>query len=1198
MNRTAIPPTILRTLTLHFLLSHPYRPFSILLFSLLCLFLSLPTPAYSVPSSTQPCPPRETKGGPCGPSPYVLYHNLALHRTATASSAIDYNLTAHLVTDGICDATRPSVLTVSTPAGALPRREAEWTLDGGPYSRQILMGDTTWLRYDWSGPFALPARSIRLDARVAYRSDAARHGYNIEAQVSADGTHWTTIAAASGDGLPGKAMTYKLHADPNKQTGNDYLPARNLDLTLPLDSVSPEAFGHLRLCLRMEGAVHWDIHDLHFFDAAGREVWAQPSQQFCSMWMSNGGGPQWLCVDLGAPACVERIVPHWYHEPRRWHPIVSADGRYVTLVMQEAGAAGCYALRELEVWGTGGTVITPREAERPVADNLLPLNGGPWQLQRASEVHATGETVATQGFDTTGWIWATVPATALMSYVNIGAVPHPNYGDNAEQISESFFRSNFWYRREFDVTDDLLRSGAQQRLHFDGINWKANVFINGQRLGRVEGAFMRGDFDVTDHLRPGRNVLAVEIICNEHFGVVKEKDANTTQFNGGILGADNPTFHASIGWDWITTVRGRNAGIWNEVYLTTHDGIQLSDPYVRTHIADAAPVGTAASAAPNIEVTPSVVARNLTAEPLHGILHGWIGTVHFEREVTLAPHATEEFTFLPADYPQLVSPDFRLWWPNGYGEPYRYDAGFSFNTSSTHSLTYKAGLREMSYERPADSLLIRINGRHFVPMGGNWGMDEHNLCYRRREYDIAVGYHRDMHCTMIRNWVGMIGDEDFYEACDSLGLMIWQDFWLANPADGPDPYDETLFTDNARDYLLRMRRHPSIAIYCGRNEGFPSPTLDKALRDMVAHYAPGLAYLSSSADGGVTGHGPYSAQPARVYFQRQSGKIHTERGMPAVMNIESLERTLYPGALWPQSKQWGQHDYTLDGAQRAREFNSLVNRAFGERPVSARSFTRRAQLINYNGYRAMFESTSRHRAGLLIWMSHPCWPSMVWQTYDYYFDPTAAYFGTKKACEPLHIQYNALTDSIEIVNRYAGAHPCVRATAEVYDLYGRRVCRQRATLDSGNDTTLAWLTLAGLLPEVPSDVYFLRLTLHETRDGAKTLVSENTYIMGREEGNYQALNTLPQADVHLTTTLCSPDEQGRRSAVVRLHNRSQVPAPFLRLNLKNAAGEQVLPVVYSDNYITLMPGEQREIRVWWEEGGKDAEITIDPLKTP
>ena len=297
----------------------------------------------------------------------------------------------------------------------------------------------------------------------------------------------------------------------------------------------------------------------------------------------------------------------------------------------------------------------------------------------------------------------------------------------------------------------------------------------------------------------------------------------------------------------------------------------------------------------------------------------------------------------------------------------------------------------------------------------------------------------------------------------------------------------------------------------------------------------------------------------RDYFTRQSGKIHSERGMPNVMNIESMRRTFSPVDLWPQNTQWGQHDFTLQGAQRAAIFNQFVGKGFGE-ARDVEEFTRWAQLINYNGYRGMFESTSRARAGLLLWMSHPCWPSMVWQTYDYYFDPTAAYFGCKKACEPLHIQYNALTDSIEV------------AIVTVFDLNGRKVSQQKVRVSSTEDSTLPIAQASQPL----APVSFLRLELVEKGK----LISENLYILGSEEGNYQALATLPQPEVEQRVNLTQTGET--QQADVMLRNKGRSPAVFLRLNLKGADGEQILPVIYSDNYITLMPGESKTIQVSWK----------------
>ncbi|MBQ1746895.1 MAG: beta-glycosidase, partial [Muribaculaceae bacterium] len=423
----------------------------------------------------------------------------------------------------------------------------------------------------------------------------------------------------------------------------------------------------------------------------------------------------------------------------------------------------------------------------------------------------------------------------------------------------------------------------------------------------------------------------------------------------------------------------------------------------------------------------------------------------------------------------------------------------------------------------------------------------------------------EMNYNMIRNWVGMTGDKEFFEACDRYGIMVWQDFWLANPADGPDPDDEAMFMDNARDFVLKIRNHPCIGIYCGRNEGYPPKTLDDGLRETVASLHPGLDYISSSADDGVSGHGPYWAISAKEYFEKQTGKLHSERGMPNVMTYESLSRTLDSEHLWPQNIYWGRHDYTMEGAQRGASFNKLIADNFGE-PTSAQEFCDWAQWINYEGYRAMYESGSQDRMGLLIWMSHPCWPSMVWQTYDYYLEPTAAYYGVKHACEPLHVQWNPVSNCVEIVNRSAG-HQEGTVKASIISLNGETVWEQVQGYVCDEDMTLDMMQI-----EVPEDIagaYFLRLTL---MDGKGAIKSMNDYVNTTIENDRTSLHDLRQTQVTAAANGNS----------ITITNNGNVPAVMIRLNLKGDDGEQILPVIYSDNYLHLMPGESRTIDIEWK----------------
>ena len=484
---------------------------------------------------------------------------------------------------------------------------------------------------------------------------------------------------------------------------------------------------------------------------------------------------------------------------------------------------------------------------------------------------------------------------------------------------------------------------------------------------------------------------------------------------------------------------------------------------------------------------------------------------------------------------------------------------------------FKSGVRQMAYDEKDGALRIFVNGRRLVARGGNWGFPETNLQYRGREYDAAVRYHRDMNFTMIRNWVGQTGDDEFYEACDRHGIVVWQDFWLANPWDGPDPDDEPLFLANARDTIKRIRNHPSLGLYCGRNEGDPPPGLDQGLRDAIAELHADVRYIPHSAAGPVSGGGPYSARPARFYFEeRATEKLHSELGMPNIVGYESLRQMMPESALWPQGLDWGLHDFNLSGAQALAGFRRVIDESFGGADDAA-EWVRLAQLVNYDGYRAMFEAQSKNRMGLLLWMSHPAWPSFVWQTYDYYFDPTAGYFGSRKGSEPLHVQWNPLTDAVEVVNYSAGSQKGLAVHAEVLNLDGSRQWEKAASVDSPEDSVQKPFTLE--FPASVSSVHFVRLRL--ARGGQ--VLSENVYWRGREDENLRALRTLPSVALQTRTSV---ERQGDRFVLTsEVANPSAAPALLVRLSpVRATSGDRIRPALFSDNDVTLMPGERKTIR--------------------
>lgn len=1125
---------------------------------------------------------------------YSNYRNIALLRPAFNSSSHDYNLTAQLVTDGIITDQQPQYLILSTPAGELPRREREWMIDEGPYSRNTFEGGDTYFQFTLKN-YHKPVDKLVLVGNLIYDDQVAKGGFEIICQGSNDGQNWTEVGKLAGNGLPGEAMRNRVPVtDPNKQTEQISMPVRKLNETISFDKEAD--YSYYRVCLKMPGAYNWVFMAADFFDK-GNRVEMKPSQFFNSAWMSAAVGDEWLYVDLGSRSEFDKVILHWINKAVKgkvqisddavqWTDVADLPGgesltdeislggkknaRYVRILMQQPANDSRYILSELEVMGKGGLLPQPVSAPA-VSDGEIRLSGGNWKLQRASEVTASGEEISSPGFKPENWIVATVPGTVLSSYKNVGAVADPNYADNQLQISESFFNSNFWYRDEFDVPANF----AQDRvfLNFDGINWKANVYVNGKPAGRIDGAFMRGKFDVTDWIVPGKNVIAVEIVKNEHIGAIKEKNVQSTDFNGGILGADNPTFHATIGWDWIPTMRGRNIGIWNDVYLTTTGKVTVADPLVTSVL----PLPDTTSAT----LTAEVIVKNHDAKAVKGMLQGKVGDVTFEQPVELAAGEEKTVVFNAKDFPQLNVKNPRLWWPKGYGEPNLYDANFTFKIDDkvSDARDFKVGIRQMTFNEDNHILSLFINGRRFIGRGGNWGFSESNLNYRGREYDIAVAYHADMNFTIIRNWVGMIGDEEFYEACDRHGIMIWQDFWLANPADGPDPYYPEMFIANAEDYVKRIRNHPSIGIYCGRNEGFPPEQIDKALRRIVKEEHPDLHYIPSSADDVVSGHGPYRMLPAKEYFTLKTGndKFHSERGMPNVLTYESMLRTFSPEGIWPQGNQWGMHDYTREGAQGATSFNEIIAKGYGE-PQSAKEFSELAQWVNYDGHRSLFESRSQNRKGLLMWMSHSCWPSMVWQTYDYYFEPTAAYFAIKKASEPLHIQWNPATDEVEVVNYSAGVRKGLTAKVQILNMDASVAWEKEVTIDSNEDTTNKCIKLE--FPANVSKVHFIKMTL---TDNKGQVVSDNFYHRSLEENNYQDLRKLPKVALQSNIFTAKGDD-GTWNGTVVIENTTSTPALMIRVNVVgDKDGKQFLPIFYSDNYFALLPGEKKEVTFHWKD---------------
>jgi hypothetical protein len=1140
------------------------------------------------------------------------FRNLALRRPAYQSSAYDYNLTAQLVTDGINETKPPRWFVVTTSdRGVLPKQEREHPVDHNTTTRVTIAGPTRWIQFELAGGDS----PLTVD-----RIDILGGGGGFGRGGQAAGTVTAYVVSGSDDGQTWQELARQAPPPPPPppaagRGGFNFTPPP------PIPIKFTAASRHRFLRIGQEGTVTtWSIGDLAFYNGDTRVEVGGP-YNFSSAWKSAGAGEEWVYVDLGAESTLDRVVLNWIERPaegslqtsndaKTWKTVQAlpstgtvddlklsppASARYVRVLMTKPVSPDGYILSELEVYGSGRVDVIPRAAATADATGKLPLSGGAWRIERDSQVAAGGPALSKPGFDDKSWLIATVPATVVSSYWNAGALPDPNYGANQLAISDGYFYADFWYRDEFVAPP--VAAGRKVWLNFRGINWKADVFLNGESLGRIDGGFMRGQFDVTKIVKPGaKNAIAVRIHKNATPGSIKEKTWESPDANGGALGADNPTYHATAGWDWIPSVRGRDIGIWSDIYLDQSGAVTIENPYVSSVL----PLPDTSRADVTIEAT----LRNHSTAPVSGTLHAHFGDRTFDLPVTI--DASAEQTAKQT----LTLQNPKLWWPVGYGDPYLYKVDLTFETADkkvSDVKRFEAGVRQMTYtEEPAPGGAQANAGPFGSPnalrgRGGNWGFPEVLLRYRQREYDTAVKLHRDMNFTMIRNWVGQTGDDEFFDACDKYGVMVWQDFWLANPVDGPNPDDPDLFLANAKDFILRLRNHPSIALWVGRNEGDPPPAIETGLENLVATLHPGMKYIPNSANRGVSGGGPYRIVPPKYYFQnRATTKLHSELGMPNIMTLDSVNQTMPEDVQWPQGNIWGMHDFTRTGAQGGSTWLEMIAKNYGG-AANVADFVELSQFINYDGYRAIFEAQSKNRMGVLLWMSHPCWPSFVWDTYDYFFDVSAGYFGSKKGSEPLHVQWNPLTESVEVVNYSAGNVTGLTASVEVLNMDGTKQWEKSATLDSKEDSVETPIQMeypAGLTP-----VHFIRLKL--TRGAA--VVSENFYLRGLKENmsdapaagrgpqgpqsigyDLSAIRTMPKVTVEATTKVA---RQGTRWVLTtELHNTGKAPALMLRVKaVREKSGDRILPAIYSDNYVALMPGEKRTVKTELEDADTRAE---------
>lgn len=805
-----------------------------------------------------------------------------------------------------------------------------------------------------------------------------------------------------------------------------------------------------------------------------------------------------------------------------------------------------------------------------------------------------GEKLSLNGYDPKGWYKATVPGTVLTTLVDNGVYPEPTYGENnrPEIIPDDLCRKDWWYRTKVRIPDSFKDKTVW--LNFDGINYHAEIWVNGRITGRMTGAFKRRSFDLakSGDAKAGKDIsIAVRISPQPTVGTPSEHTMGTTGGPcGGVARLDGPVFGCCVGWDWLSGVRDREAGLWRKVTLSATGDAKLLDPQVVTDLPSLPKLDTAT-------VCVNVPVRNLSEKPLEGTVTVAFDDVKVSKKVALGPSETKTVAFAPAEFAALRVKNPKLWWPNGLGEPALHDMKISLSAAGKDSdeKSLKFGIRKFEYftgNKP--EFALSVNGVRVFMKGGNWGLDEMLKRVRRDRIDAQVRLHREENFNMIRDWGGMSQSEELFDACDKYGIMLWEDFWQFNSI---DPVNTDFYFAHVKDTILRFRNHASLVIWCARNEATPPKYLDDEMRFMIKDLDPTRHYQANSGGGyGFNSGGPYDwAPPARFsrFMDDTSWKkqetFKTEIGGVSIPTIESL-MSMFPKKDWEGfTDAWAEHNMCAGGG---RKYPRFMTQRYGKIRNFA-DFARKAQLMNYETHRAIFEGRIGRMfepmEGVLLWMSIPAQPSLIWQSFTYDLDTHATYFGIKKGCETRHVFFNESAEGgiVQAVNH--GRHPFAgKAKFSIYNLDASLAGTQEFPVKLGPAQKLKLGDVKW--PEKLSKVHFMKAELFDS-DGKS--VSDNFYWHNRacnpanpaelrddnkivRYDDLRELDTLPA--VTLEAKAKSVVRDGKTFVAVDVVNPSKSVALMAHFQLRGRkSGKRVLPTSYSDNYISLLPGEKKRI---------------------
>jgi exo-1,4-beta-D-glucosaminidase len=697
------------------------------------------------------------------------------------------------------------------------------------------------------------------------------------------------------------------------------------------------------------------------------------------------------------------------------------------------------------------------------------------------------------------------------------------------------------------------------------VNYCANLWINGQKVAdstQLEGAFRLFAFDIARYAKAGqKNCLALEIFPPK-------------------------TFDLTTSWvDWNPTPPDWGMGIWYDVTLSASGSVTIDHPFVKTKL--------------NLPLTDkaklSVIAevKNAESVPVKGLLKGTIENITFSKEVSLGANETKEVTFLPEDFPQLLVKKPRLWWPHTVGPQNLYDLNLSFEIDGkvTDMRKTRFGIREISsWMNEFDTQrtkVFQVNGKNIVIRGGGY-VEDMMLRPSNQRTDADLNYLKFMGLNAIRMEAPR-GSDYLFERCDEEGILImvgwccgvpyesWKN-WTAHTADVAEA--------SWHDQIVNLRAHPSVFTWLYGSDNFPPEEIERRYINVLNQYDGTRPYSSSATQApskieGYTGltMGPwpqvYGYLAPNFWYTRLEFNTECGPNGEQLPPIETIKRVMPEKDLWPISPSW---DLRL-----RKHFYPFSRKAMESRygnPASLEEYCVKSQILQLEATKAMFEAFAANKyksSGVIYWMYNPAWPKFYWQLYDYFYMPNGAFYGAKKACEPLHIQYNYKENAVQLVNCFYQDFKGLKVTARAFDFNAKEIFSREVTTGMKADESKILFSLD--LPKELSNIYFLKLIL---QDKAGKEISSNFYWLsnkGDQDADFTDLAKLPQVDVNAKLSPLLKENDKLKLAIEFTNTSTSLAFAVNPKLLSFSTREPILPIFWQDNYFSLLPGEKRTIEM-------------------